>query len=50
MGSGNDLAAEHERLKLISGTKPRASDFFTTEFSNLGQTLKTMATKDCWAP
>ena len=46
MGSGTGLAADKERLKLISGPT-EGSDFFTTEFSNLGQTLKTMATKDC---
>ena len=46
MGSGNSLAADKQRRKLISGTD-EGSDYFTTEFSNLGQTLKTMATKDC---
>ncbi|MFJ6417631.1 hypothetical protein [Paeniglutamicibacter sp. NPDC091659] len=46
MGSGTSLAADKQRLELISGTD-EGSDYFTTEFSNLGQTLKTMATKDC---
>ena len=46
MGSGNSLAADKQRLKLISGTD-EGSDYFTTNSRNLGQTLKTMATKDC---
>lgn len=44
MGSGENN--DTQRLKMISGPNS-GSDYFSTDFANLGQTLKTMATKDC---